>query len=327
MKRIALLLTLLVLACGSQARAAVSTTNFVALRAALVTELNTATSNVPVDKKLVATLKKSLAVLDKPGVTNLVNDTKVLTLLTPLTKTSLSNTFNPLLNSSLQDYLNVFFAAAANSSNNLAGTFPSGLHTAAGNKLGTLYAQLLNANNLVDLVAAAKQLAAAAKTFGVVNALVVKAQNVPAPPSFANVHVSGAISQSLNTKSKLGTAGGTFYPSGSSFIIIASVGTISPPGQRLLTLGLYNVPEGNSTLTVASGGVDAIYFYSAGIPPHNSSGTYTARISDNKGSGSITLNRNSATKTLTATFNLNAIDDDNPSATATLTGDLVIHYN
>lgn len=326
MKRIALLLTLLVLACGSPARAAVSTTNFVALRAEIVTQLTLASNTVPVDKKLIASLKKSLAVIDKPGVTNLVNDTKVLTLLTPLTKTSLSNTFNPLLNNSLQDFLNVFFAAAANSSNNLAGTFPSGLHTAAGNKLGTFYAQLLNADNLADLIAAAKQLAAAAKTLGVVNALVVKAESVPAPPSFADVHVSGAISQGFNTKGKLSGVSGTHYPTTSNFLIIAAA-YVPPVGQRLLTLGLYDIPEGNSTQTVGGGGVDAIYFFTAGLPPHNSNGSYTAKLSDHKGSGTITINRNSTTKTLTATFNFNAPDDDDTNHVAIVTGDLVFHYN
>ena len=323
MKRIALLLTLHVLACGSQARAAELTTNFVAVRAEIAAQLTVASNTVPVNKKLIASLKKSLAVLDKPGVTNLVNDTKVLTLLTPLTKTSLSNTFNPLLNNSLNDYLALFFSAAANSSNNLAGTFPSGVHTAAGNKLIALYDQLLNADNLSDLIAASKQLAAAAKTLGVVNALVDKAENAPAPRAQYTATVTGALFGTFNFTPKPAAGFAALHSTVANNLIMNGLNAStsgSGLGTKLSVRELYiaipNLTDGTTTYEVGTGqnssGKVFVLYHSSRSGPGGIDGAdaYTAV------SGSLTVTVNKAAHTAFGTFSFAAPGQDNPAATA-----------
>ena len=317
MKRIALILTLLVLAFGSTARAAVSTTNFVALRAEIVSQLTTASNAVPVNKKLIASLKKSLAVIDKPGVASLVNDTKVLTLLTPLSKSVLSNQFNPLLSHSLNDYLALFYASAASGSNALGATFPSGVHTSAEKKLVVLYNQLVNADNLADLIAAAKQLAAAAKTYGVVNALVVKAQAVPPPPSSMSAKITGAVSHTITDKPRFSNVSGS-HPQPGNFTVNLVMGTISPIGQRILTLAFYNLVEGNNTRTCQNDDFQGFYGY---LQAPATAGNFTA--DDSHGSGTLNVNLNSAAGTVSGTFTFTGVDGIH---SANVTGQFVYHY-
>ena len=309
MKRIALLLTLLVLAFGSTARANAIPTGFGTIRAEIVNQLTIASNNIAgntnvlANKQLLAPLKKALALIDKPSTPSVINDTKILSLLAPLGKTSLSNTFSPLLNTSLNSYLALLYSSAGTSSNHLAGTYPSGTHTAAGNKLVALYNQLLNADNLSDLIAAAKQLAAAAKTLGVVDALVVKAGNAPAPKATITGNVTGAVHYS-----GLQTLAAVIQETGGGNFIINGLTRPSIHGAIGITFVVLGVPNGTTTVQVDEGILNVLTIPSPRV------------FSQGAVKGTATVTYNSATKAVFGTYTFNAVDDNNAGAHVTVTG-------
>ena len=307
MKRIALLLTLTALAFGSTVRANAIPSGFGTIRAEIVNQLTIASNNIAgntnvvANKKLLAPLKKALALIDKPSTPSVINDTKILSLLAPLGKTSLSNTFSPLLNTSLNSYLSALYAAAGSSSNDLAGTFPSGIHTSADKKLIALYTQLLNADNLSDLIAAAKQLAAAAKTLGVVDALVVKAENVPPPKATITGNVTGAVNYSgLKT---LGAAITEASPH--NFNVYGVKGSLS--SSFIFGFTLYGVYNGTSTIVITEANFVGGSFFNP-------------RSFSEMVHGTATVTYNSTAKTMFGTYSFTAVDDDNAAAMITVSG-------
>jgi hypothetical protein len=143
-----------------QARAVSSFPFFGDLRVEVTNQL-TITSNAPTqDRKLTTALRKALTLIDKANPTNVVSDTKTLTMLTTtLNKSSLSNVFDAELQAIVDAYASTLLGAELSLSNRLTATFPSGPNTAAQRNLDQVLAALNSGEREREPAVAAKAIA------------------------------------------------------------------------------------------------------------------------------------------------------------------------
>src|SRR5678810_1222360 len=87
---------------------------FSSIRAEIVSQIAIATNNVPVDKKLVSGLGSNLKLIDRTKPTFITGSAALGTLAKGLGRTSLSNTFHPLLMETRAVYLNAMETEAGN---------------------------------------------------------------------------------------------------------------------------------------------------------------------------------------------------------------------
>ncbi len=274
-------------------------------------------SNAPsLDKPLATALRKALTAINRTTPTNLVNDTKTLATVTAtLNKTSVSNVFDPLIRTALGNYVDVVEGALNTTSNALLVTFPSGPHTAANNLIGDLFDSLDGALANANTTLATKALAVVTKKLGVINNLLTKAINAPAPP----VQLRATI-----------TAGGegtfTFQPTPAKAAVAAVIGNslqiigvqvqrigATSARSRTLSINIPNIADGTHVYNVGSAPGSASITYAVsqggvGGPP--SGDAYTAT------SGTLTLTYNSTSKAAVGTFTFSGPGANNPGNTA-----------
>src|SRR5687768_16525851 len=108
MKRIVIAFVVLTAAMAQHTRASAFLPFLDPIRTEIVNQ-QVIVSNAPtLDKPLATSLRKALLQIDRPTPTNLVNDTKALSsIAATLNKTSLSNTFDPLIRTALANYAGV----------------------------------------------------------------------------------------------------------------------------------------------------------------------------------------------------------------------------
>lgn len=312
MKRFLTLIALSAAAFLQPAHAATLQPYLDPVRSEITNQLTIASNTVPVDKKLITSLKSALSKLNKPGTASLVGDTKLLSTLAPaFNKTSLSNNFYLLFNGAADNYLALLLANAGSSSNALGATYPSGSRTAAQKKLDALFVSLVNAGNALDLKTITKLLSSASTALVITDKLIDKAESVPPPPSSCTARVTGAVTHSFKDTQ----VGVSSYGGGNFFVICQQVIT-RPFGQRIITLGFSGLVEGNNTLSFAGPGADADYVYSQ-LPLSGES--FRAQT------GTVQVNYNSAAKILSGTFTFTGEGQENP-ASATVTGSFVFRY-
>ncbi|HET9802745.1 MAG TPA: hypothetical protein VFP96_05890, partial [Candidatus Acidoferrum sp.] len=210
-----------------------------------------------------------------------------------LSKSSLSNTFGPLLDSVANGFVDSLRIAGNDASNRLATTFPSGPHTAAEKKLAQLFGQIASADGSANMVAATKLISQAAKTSLVVEKLVAKAEDVPPPPSHlqAKIIANGKAS-SYNALQVAVVPGAPGY-----FVIN------SGSGSGNIAIGLNNLSSGANDLDIAGGnlGIEVSRFLP--LPP-----VAGAARNDTAGSsGSMHVIWDPVARTLVGTFSVIAI--------------------
>ncbi len=308
MKRITLLLLILILGLDASVRAATLLPYLAPVRAEVLNQLTLATNATPVNKKLAASLKTALKLIDKPGKTNLLNDTKLVGVLVPaLNKTVVSNVFGVLLTTTVDDYLTLLFAGANNSSNTLALTYPSAAHTAAQKSLDALFALVLQANGALDDASAAKLLSRVAGKLAATDKAIDRAAKALAPPAGVTATVTGA--SKWTYKSTLAVA--THVSTGSSLVNSTQPLLKAPYGQRTITLSLYGLSAGANVLNIG---------------PADSSVLVTEFYADQTGaaydstSGTIHVTYLPATRSLVGTFTAVCVDQVDASREITING-------
>jgi hypothetical protein len=149
---------------------------FGSLRAQIVSQLTIASNNLPLDKKLVTGLGANLKLIDKTKP-NLISGTAALgTLAKGLGRTSLSNTFLPIVVSTRADYLDFIETEKGLLEERLADTVPGKARTAAGTSLDKLSAAIEAANTNANLTGSLKSLSKAATALGTAQKSVIKAE-------------------------------------------------------------------------------------------------------------------------------------------------------
>jgi hypothetical protein len=271
---------------------------FGTLRTEVINQQVIASNATVPDKKLLSALKKALTTIDKTKTDDYVAGTKSLgVLLKTLNHTSVSNAFAGVFDNVVDVYLSALMNAEDALADRLAGTFPSGPHTAAQNNLDQLLAALQAATTDADLVAAAKALSLASKKLVVAAKLTDKAEDVPPPPAQIIADVAGAINISIKTQ------GAVITGTPLQFNLLGGSGSAS--GQKTITFSLQNVSEGTHMVNLVSG---------AFIITSASPATYS------DGTGTATVTYNSANHSLFGTFTFTASGASGSTGTVTVSG-------
>jgi hypothetical protein len=152
---------------------------FSALRVEIFSQATTASNTVPLDRRLIAALNTNLKLIDRTKPT-LVNGSAALgTLAKNLGRTSLSNTFLPLLSEARTAYADRMDAATLAFESRLTETLPGKLRAAAENALSQLRTTIGDARTNASLTLALKSLSKAAKAVGAVEKAVARAESAP----------------------------------------------------------------------------------------------------------------------------------------------------
>ena len=239
-----LLLTLVLLSAAfvEQARAFPP---LLPIRAEIVNQQVLLSNTVPLNRPLATALRKAVAKIDTTNPTNRVTGASAFSsVASTLSKSSLSNAFGPLLDTALASFLGSIDGDADGASNRLAATFPSGPHTAAQKKLNLLFTQIASADANANIIAAARVMSQAARTFVVANSLVTKAENAPPPPS----SVTGTIVANGRTTQYRSRAA-PVIPGAPGFFVINSAN-----GPSGIVLGLNQLSPGVNNLNVGNAG-------------------------------------------------------------------------
>ena len=275
---------------------------FEALRSEVTNQLSIV-SNAPVlDKRLVATLKTSLKLIDKTK-TNYTAGTKSLgTLAKLLLHTSISNAFAGVLADTAETYLDALLNEEELLADRVARTDFSSAHGAAQKNLDQLGGALHAASTNTNVMVVAKYLSLAAKKLVAATAFTAKAETAVPPPANVTATVSGEISFAYQGGRVTADHGGT-----DSFTVTSSQATAHPKAQHTITLRLEDVIEGRNQLIIGDGS------------PGTSSGEVlivdvTAYRSI---TGTATVLRRSATKRIFGSFEFTAGDSGH---TVTVTG-------
>ena len=274
-------------------------------------------SNAPaLDKPLATALRKALLQIDRPTPTNLVNDTKALSsIAATLNKTSLSNTFDPLIRTALANYAGVVGSALHSASNSLLATFPSGPRTAGNNLIAQAFDSVDAAIASGNTTTGTKALAAVTKKLGVVNSLLNKALNAPAPPVQFRATITASGEGSFNFQPTPARAAAATLTGNTLQIIgvqVQSIGRTSVR-TRYLTVAIPNIIEGTHVYNVSQAGGDATVLY---VLTEGNIGGGGSGDSYNATSGTITATWNSATRAAVGSFTFSGTGANMPANTA-----------
>jgi len=280
------------------------------IRTEIVNQQVIVSNTTPLNKPLATALRKALLQIDRPTPTNLVNDTKALSSIAgTLNKTSLSNTFDPLIRTALGNYVGVLGADLHSISNALVTTFPSGPHTAANNLIAAAFdsveAVIANGNTTL----ATKALAAVTKKLPAIQNLLTKAINAPAPSARFTATVTGDILGTFNFTPIHNVIivtyqGGSLRVAGTNFKIAGAT-------SRTLVVTVPNIIDGTTTYNFATQNGPGLAHVEWGV----GSGA-TGQSDLYRGtSGTLTVTVNTAARTAVASFNFIA-PGDNTGTTA-----------
>ncbi len=276
------------------------------VKASISQQLIVLSNTVPVDKKAISALKSTLATIDKPGVSSLPNDLKLLsTVSAALGKTSRAAALQPSVDGAVDQYLSLLYGMARQSSNSLAAAYASPSKIAAQKSLDALFATLDSANATTSAVAAAKLLNKGISQWTATDKLVTRAGSVPPPAAGVTAKITGA--ESWDFKSTQAVA----VDRSPGNVLVNSTQAIlkSPFGQRTITFSMYGLKEGANTLTV-----------------HNNDAFVTEIFGNQTGagfesqSGTIQANYNPTAKTIAGSFTFVLFNQDDHTKLITATG-------
>lgn len=307
MKNLKYLLVTLVLfiAASHQKASALDQPYLLNLRSEITNQLTVASNTLPLDKKLIAKLKASLKIADKPTTnTFAANTKKVATLIPSLNKASISNIFDAEIQLILDLYLADYIAAHSNQVAILATAYPGSKQIAAQNALNKLQASIDGMNTNLLSNPAVKHLTGASKNLVRATKAVANAKKAKAPAAYVNATLTpnGAAKQTLSSKPPF-AAFQLANPGTGAFIINAN---------QLKGRTLHNL---SCNFTVPSAGTHTV----------NASGVYTAigQLPYNSTSGQATVTWNPANKNVFGTMTFNV---SNGTRTGTLSSTFNLYY-
>jgi hypothetical protein len=261
-----------------------------------------ATNDVRGNTRLKKTLIGALRTIDRTRTNSYVAGASALNVLNrTFYRTSLSNTFNPLVDQTRDVYVASLLQAHANYAARVNASYPGRAQTAALTSLARLLAAIDTANTNTNVLVALRFLSTSAKTETATQRATVKAEAAPAPIASITANVSGAINTTIKT-----TGAGITPGSPGNYTVLGSQFTLRPIGQRIVRFSLYGLTDGTHTVTLDDGGIVI------------SAGFNTTTYEGNPGTATVTYN--SASKVMFGTFTFTAFDDDNNASTITVTG-------
>lgn len=276
-------------------------------------QLTLAGTPTPANRKLINSLNAALKQLNKPGLTSLANDTRLLSTLVPaLLKTSVSNVFLPLLDTAKDNYSAYLRDAANTSSNRLSAALPSKTQTAADKALAGVFALLDQADANPDLKASTKTLAKVPAKLIAADKVITRALAVNTVSGGADLtaKVSGAVNlnfKSRNTVTKLNVINNY-----NSVSITGWTGTSQT--AYALNLALFDVQPGDNTLDVGVGiEKGAWVVFAKGTAADTGIGFAST-------SGTVQVNYNTSTRTLKGTFSASCVNGDDATKQVDITG-------
>ncbi len=264
------------------------------IRTEITNQLTVVSNNPPVDLKKVAVLKAGLKSIDRVTTTNLTIDLATLNILmNGVGRSSLSNTFLPLIDTAAENYFNLIADSYATLTNRLSNALPSAVHTAADKSLASLLATLQKASTN-DLRTAIKLISQAGAKLKSSTTLVTRAEAVLPGPNSITAKINGV---AYAVRGLLGPG----HPTGvmadynsSTHILTITSAKIGTTGGKMFTVQVGSMAEGT---TVHSFGGSTVASYSVfGIGANGTS---------NSSSGTLTVTLNSAKKVASGSFSFN----------------------
>lgn len=300
MKHLVIIVAVALAAFVQQSSAAIFLPHLADVRTEITNQLTIASNAPALDKKLVASLRKSLTLIDKPGKTNAANDLKILGLIAKtLNRTTVSNEFDAEFTAAVNAYFNELSAAAESSAERLDATYPGRLREVATKALQKVLDGLEDGVSLTDLVAQAKLLSKAAAAIVRADLAIARAENAPAPPASIVAQVTGSLRTSIKTQGAGIVAGDGLVINGAQ-----SAGTT----VRQINFVCLAVPEGTSTVNLNGGNVNVLKFPGVAITYGN-------------GTGTATVTRNNVNGTAFGTFTFTATGVSGTTGSITVTGE------
>ena len=157
---------------------------FSSLRGEVASQLTLVSNTVPLDKKLAISLRSNLKLIDTTKTNFIAGSTVLGTLARSLGKTTLSNTFLPILIDTRRVYLDAMGTEMSALDDRLAATIPGTARTTAQKMLGKLSAALQGAGTNLNFPLSLRSLSQAATALSSAQKLVAKAETAKPGPSF-----------------------------------------------------------------------------------------------------------------------------------------------
>lgn len=314
---------------------------FSSLREEIASQLTLATNTLPVDKKLAATLRSSLKLVDKTKPTLIAGSGALGTLAKSLGKTSLSNTFLPLVVDTRATYLQVIEEGKIALEERLAETIPGKAQTSAWTKLNKLAASIEAVETNATLALSLKSLSASAKNLAAAEKAVAKAETARPGADFLTATITESNQGVTTFKPKKATILEAYYDDFSGEIEIDAgeltklAGgrvqmrfleiTASVPGEGTHTLSLTNQAYAIYQRIVAPNigefeeedpefEFDELYFT---IDPINAS----------LGAGTVTITVDLEARLVWGTFSCTAKGSGNTALDASLSGSFLLRLS
>ncbi len=163
---------------------------FSSLREEVANQLTIASNAVPLDKRLFSALRANLKTIDKTKPTLITGSSALGTLSKSLGKTTLSNTFLPIVVDTRTTYLEVMDSEKSLLEERLADTIPGKAQTSAQTAIDKLAAALEDAGNNTVLALSLKSLSKAAKELAKAEKAVAKAEVAKPGPNFITATIT-----------------------------------------------------------------------------------------------------------------------------------------
>lgn len=160
------------------------------LRAEIVNQLTTVSNALPFDKKLNSSLIANLKLIDKTKPTFITGSSALGTLAKNLGKTSLSNTFLPIVVDTRDTYLDAIDSEKIVLEERLADTIPGTAQTAAQTAIYKLAAAIEATETNVSLTLSLKSLSTTAKALAAADKAVAKAEVAKPGPNFITATIT-----------------------------------------------------------------------------------------------------------------------------------------
>jgi len=163
---------------------------FSSLREEVFNQLIIASNAVPLDKKILATLRSNLKTIDNTKLTLTAGSGALSTLAKSFSKLALSNTFLPIVVDTRDTYLEVIESEKAALEERLADTIPGKTQTSAQTAINKLAIALEGSETNVNLTLSLKSISAAAKALAAAAKAVMKAETAKPGPNFITATVT-----------------------------------------------------------------------------------------------------------------------------------------
>lgn len=236
---------------------------FSSLRQEITIQLTLASNTPPLNKKLINGLQANLKLIDRTKPTLLTGGSSLGTLAKSLSKTSLSNTFLPILIDTRAAYIDAMETEISALMDQLADTIPGKARSAAQTAIGKVLAVIENVKTNASLAGSLGSLKKAATALVAAEKAVVKAETAPPGPNFLTATVTESNQGTFTFMPTKKTILDAYYDEFSGEIDIdagnlrsledrrAHVGLLSivgiVPGEGTYTLSLTNVNQGYAT--------------------------------------------------------------------------------